>query len=254
MDQQRKISLDETEPGICYLGCFNDHNLRKAISKPESLKTIREILALFRTKSKKLLKKEYVRTHIIRLFKKAVREVFSSKKLSKKTLKQFESLSPSQIKAYERFTTFIKDYKENLENLVSTEAGPITDGKSKRVTLVKTIAKSFNDNFIKEYFSKSIVRDSFSYFIDYIFAKEDSSELVNSLKYFCCFELEHDEKCTSKWLRLKEFYQVIMIEELNIVDNLHSCDGCYESDFQYTFFDYSYHDERVIEDFEDVLD
>lgn len=254
MDQQRKLSLDETEPGICYLVCPINHNLRKPISKSEFSKIIREILILFRTKTKKCLKKEYVRTHIIRLFKKAVREVLSSKKPSKKAQKLLENFSPIQAKAYERFSTHTKENKENLENSSSTEAGPITDGKSKRENPSDSIARSFNDNYIKEYFSKRIVRDSFYYFIDFIFAKEDSSNLVASLKYSCCSEPEHSHKCTTNWLRLKEFYQVIMIEELNIFDNIHSCDSCYESEYQNIFFDSSYQEDKEICDIGDILD
>ncbi|OMJ87632.1 hypothetical protein SteCoe_10639 [Stentor coeruleus] len=255
MDEQKKLSLDETEPGICFLGCFINQNLKKSKLKLEFSKIIRETLVLFRTKSKKYLKKEYVRTHIIRLFKKTVREILSPKKSSKNPLKQLKNLSSSQAKAYEKFSTYIKDFKESIENHVATEAGPCTDGKKKRPAINSSIARSYNDNHIKEYFSKRIVRESFSYFIDYVFAKEDSSNLVNNLKYLCCLEPEHSDKCTSNWLRLKEFYQVIMIEELYIFDNIPSCDSCIGNDCQCIFSDSSFHGVKDIEeDIEVFLD
>ena len=54
--------------------------------------------------------------------------------------------------------------KEAIISSCKTEAGPLTDGKKKRVT--KTgVQKSFNDKFCKEYFQHEAVRESFFYYL-----------------------------------------------------------------------------------------
>ncbi|OMJ80464.1 hypothetical protein SteCoe_19267 [Stentor coeruleus] len=231
MDQETKCLLDESEPGQCFSVYPSQEFDKNLFSKIDYFKTIKEKLAPFFYRSKKPLKKEYVRANIIRLHKKNIRMIMSNKKSLRRMKREMALFTDKQAKAFERFKDFTKNNWEIMSAICPTESGPMTDGKARRKGSKNKAAKSFNDTYVRDYFADYRMRESFSYFIDYIFAEENSSLLVSSLNYFCCLNENHSEKCISHWLGLKEFYQVLMIDELNIIYDINSSDIICENEW-----------------------
>ena len=79
-----------------------------------------------------------------------------------------------------------------------TEAGPYTDGKSKRKKSRVRIERSFNDAFCKNYFIHDIVRESFYLYTQLIFSEFDLPQLIEKFQFSCCQTKEHDIDCIEK--------------------------------------------------------
>lgn len=183
---------------------------------PSKIFQIRSLLESFSYKSSNTLKKEYVRVHIIRKYKKALRACLTTDQSILSQQKKVEKM-PVLIRPYwDSFYKLVKTHKTILQPASSTENGPATDGKSKRGKINQHVPKSFNGAYCKNFFSCRVIQEAFTFFIDFVFANCDPERLCGFFKYFCCKESLHNEMCTSNWLNLKEFFQINMFEDLEI--------------------------------------
>ena len=180
---------------------------------PEIKKMITSILGMLKTRSGKDLKKEYIREHSIRNHKKLLRTIY--KPSQKKYHKLIENTTNEFSKsALEAFTLHAKSNQKALNLLSKTDSGPATDGKSKR-TQKKMQKRSFNDFFVRDYFSNSVVKESFMLYIVFKFSEMDAGKLCEGFKYYCCKSNRHSDECLRKWKSLKEFFIDYMFKDLD---------------------------------------
>jgi hypothetical protein len=161
-------------------------------------------------------KKEYLRCKLIRGHKRAIRQI-RLEVIPKATIHKFEI---EDLKAYSIWILLKKLVLENqtiFSTLSKTEAGPLTDGRAKRLSgSEKSSSKSFNFNFCKDYFSIPIVRESFFHYINLIFVNFNPTILCKKFEFYCCrFEL-HSIECMEKWNELYKYITQDMIEELTL--------------------------------------
>lgn len=176
------------------------------------------ILSLFDTCKKntfKAPKKEYVRCKLIRGHKRAIRQVLSNI-TPKTTIHKFDEgdlKASSQWNVLKLLTT--KD-SASFMSLCKTEAGPVTDGKAKRLSdSFQDCEKSFNGKFCKQYFAQEDVRESFCQYINLIFTDYDPAILCEKFEFYCCRGSKHQIECLDKWVNLSLYLKGDMLRELD---------------------------------------
>lgn len=203
-DMEDLNDLEKIDDSLPYL---NDNHYNDV----SSFEKTNAIIKFFMTKRKNLLKKEYVRAHIIRKHKKFLRLAFSTKKSSINDLPIKKNLHIYQI-FIDAFNKHAIENKDILMKYSKTEEGPLTDGKAKRKQY--NSEKSFNILFCKSYFQTSEVVSSFLLMIGILFADRNPDSLCMIFRYYCCHKKKHSSYCFNSWDSLFEFYAVHLLVEL----------------------------------------
>ena len=185
-------------------------------SKPQLTQTIKLILGMFSSKKGKALKKEYIRVFIIRAHKKLMRQLLKNEVKATKGLFRDHHGNANFCNHVEALLNHFLANKMALKANSQTEAGPLTEGKAKSRPIKKLHQKSHNDSFIREYFSDIVVKESYHYFVNYVFADSNETSLCSRLKFFCCREETHCGACSERWLILKFFFQELMLHDVNL--------------------------------------
>ncbi|OMJ86249.1 hypothetical protein SteCoe_12314 [Stentor coeruleus] len=152
-------------------------------------------------------KKEYIRTKLIRGHKRAIRQAITNQ-FPKKTIHKVDELNKIQYDSWEIFKNNAIKLCPQIIELSKTENGPLTDGKNRRL-LEKTKDfhyKTWNDYFVKDYFSNQYIRESFKLYIDVIFAVMDCDDLCTRFGFNCCQSEKHLTCCIEAWNEL--YYQL----------------------------------------------
>lgn len=157
-------------------------------------------------------KKEYLRCKMIRGHKRANRQI-EKKIFPKRTLNVYSAKAQSY---WDQLTKCFNLHKSVLVEESKTEAGPKTDGKTKRNTGENNIPKSFNEKFCKRYFQPVQVRESYFYYTEYIFSEFEPDVLCKKFKLRCCRAPEHSSECLNAWNLLKFYVQKIMLDNLDV--------------------------------------
>ncbi|OMJ74917.1 hypothetical protein SteCoe_26056 [Stentor coeruleus] len=162
-------------------------------------------------------KKEYVRCKVIRGHKKLIRSIIDSK-LPVKGIAKFNNKDKNQLYYYRLFQDQYADNIQQLDLVSKTDAGPLTDGKSKRPNQKKgkDTESSFNNTFCREYFSTQAVKESFFIFIELIFSDFNPEELKKKFGFKCCQMTIHTLVCYDKWMVLKFYLQDEIFKTLEI--------------------------------------
>ncbi|CAG9316673.1 unnamed protein product [Blepharisma stoltei] len=155
-------------------------------------------------------KKEYLRCKMIRGHKRANRQIEKGV-IPKRTINAYSAIAESY---WSKLTNCFNANKNILIEESKTEAGPKTDGKTKRNGNENGIPKSFNEKFCKRYFSPKEVRESYFYYTEYIFAEFEPSVLCKKFKIKCCRSPNHTYECLESWKLLKFYVQKIMLDNL----------------------------------------
>ena len=134
----------------------------------------------------------------------------------KKFAKNVESMTEKMVQAWEALGTFVSMNTSALDDISKTQSGPATDGKAKRNNGKTAEERTYNDAYCKKYFLCDEVRESFHLYIEYLFSDCSPDFLCKTFKYYCCKEAAHSSICISNWLKLKEFFQRVMLEDLGI--------------------------------------
>jgi hypothetical protein len=197
---------------------FTDIEVQTKLSKNRAQvsESISSAMSGLKTKKGKNLKKEYVRTNIIRSHKKLMRIILKSIKCQKYLRRKFNNLTEISRTSFNKFYSFVERNQNTLKLISTTYSGPITDGKAKRKKAPVEAEKSFNKAFCKKYFSQSEVKESFYLFIEFLYSDYKPDRLKKILNCFCCQSAEHSPYCTDSWFQLKEFFQISMFEDLEI--------------------------------------
>lgn len=165
-------------------------------------------------------KKEYLRCRLIRGHKRINRQL-CMRGFPIGILNNFDLSYESAKSIWEQLEKIYLENKQEMDDTSKTESGPKTDGISKRKVKTKNLEKSFNLTFCQRYFKSSAVLKSFYYYVDLVFYKLDAELLCKKFDFRCC-EGNHLPECIEKWLILKQYIRVMMIEELDIEPLKHS--------------------------------
>jgi hypothetical protein len=161
-------------------------------------------------------KKEYVRCKLIRGHKRAIRQILAGQK-PKTTIHKFKPDDGNANSLWMILTQLILQELSVFQERSKTESGPITDGKSKRMSgNAKDSQRSFNGTFCKNYFESELIRESFSVYIDLIFSNFDPEVLCGKFEFRCCREENHGIECLQKWVSLLQYLKIDMIDELGL--------------------------------------
>ncbi|CAG9328702.1 unnamed protein product [Blepharisma stoltei] len=159
-------------------------------------------------------KKEYLRCRLICGHKRLNRHI-NQNSLPIGLLNSYDFSDPSSFQLWIKLENCYFKNKEELDLISRTESGPKTDGISKRKGRTQSLEKSFNMSFCIRYFSSAAVLESFHYYIELIFLKLDPELLCRKFDFRCCTG-GHQPECFEKWLILKHYIKVMMIEELGV--------------------------------------
>ncbi|OMJ87388.1 hypothetical protein SteCoe_10895 [Stentor coeruleus] len=168
-----------------------------------------------KAKNSKPPKKEYLRCKLIRGHKRAIRQLTKGV-IPLATLHKFDINNTRALRIWERMRKIYDDNRCFFTEISKTEAGPNTDGKSKRQGDPDDNQKSFNLKFCQDYFLQECVRESFYFYALLIYSDFDINILIEKLQYFCCKENEHTIKCIEKWIMLREYITIYMFQELQL--------------------------------------
>ena len=197
--------MEEEYPLVNRINFVPKFDTRKR--KTESL-----IMKRFKTNPKK----EYVMCKVIRGHKKLIRNILSDK-ISKSGITKVNLKDRRELLAYRSFNDHLIDNLQTLDPISQTDSGPKTDGQSKRKKknrIEDAKAKSFNNNFCKDYFSLQVVRESFSYFVELVFTHFDPDLLSYKFGFKCCNMRVHMLECFEVWMLLKFYLQEEMFYTL----------------------------------------
>ena len=172
----------------------------------------REILNSFTSSvrgKRKRPKREYVRVKIIRGFKKTIRSILRDRAAR---VHRTEWTRATWL----MLCSFVHEKSSKFEEVADTASGPLTDGKSKRTGECGQVARSFNNQFCTAFFQDPDVREAFNYYTQWMFSIDDPADLVNRFILRCCSKPVHTIECNLKWLRLKYFFNHLMLAELGL--------------------------------------
>ncbi|CAG9311373.1 unnamed protein product [Blepharisma stoltei] len=187
------------------------YSTKKSTGRKQIVDT--KILNRFESLSKpKPPKKEYLRCKMIRGHKRVNRQIERGIK-PKRTLNVFSAKAKSY---WDQLLKSFNQYKSILSQESKTEAGPKTDGKTKRKGEENDLPKSFNGKFCRKYFEPIEVRESYFYYTEYVFSEFDPDVLCKKFKLRCCRAPQHSSECMNSWKLLKFYVQKIMFDNLGI--------------------------------------
>lgn len=176
--------------------------------KEETL--IRSLFNSFKPQIKGHPKKEYLRCKLIRGHKRANRKIKKGKLLYNNQ----KDLSENALRNWKCISNVYSKYPAILDIVSRTVFEPIKF-KSRSKLPIET-SRSFNTDFCRRYFNESAVRESFFYYVEFIFSDLDPTELSKSLGFACCRNEKHTMDCAYKWLLMKRYSNQIILQDLKL--------------------------------------
>ena len=196
---------------ICY------ENLQTINSNPRKIKAETKIRSQFiSTGFRKFPKKEYIRCKLIRGHKRILREIMENEEYIKHVMETNDSQSCKQVYWSLLVNSFIK-YKKILVELIPVVVGPVNEIMKKKKMKIDHLKRSFNAEFCKEYMKRTETRESYHYYVEFIFSDMNCAKLIKKFGFKCCNNEDHNYSCIMKWLLLKKFCGQMILEELDIV-------------------------------------
>jgi hypothetical protein len=194
--------------------CFENFVLSNVHSRKVKLET--KIRTQFISKGcRKFPKKEYIRCKLIRGHKRLLRKIMIHEAFVKE-LRESMCCEYSQRVYFNLLADSFLKYKNTLVDLIPVEMGPVNEIMKKKKMKLDHLEKSFNGNFCKEYFNKIETRESYYYYIEYLFSDFDCTKFIKKFGFKCCNDINHSINCYLKWALLKKYCSEIVLEDLNI--------------------------------------
>ncbi|CAG9316661.1 unnamed protein product [Blepharisma stoltei] len=176
----------------------------------------------FRASSTGQPKKEYLRCKLIRGHKKANRQI-EKNIIPIKSFNSYNYHNPQSIALWNKLSEIYKNYSFILKDLSRTE-NTIIASKKKNKLKTPSLTKSFNACFCTEYFQRLEVRESFYYYVEYLFSDFEPNVLCRKFNFNCCKSQKHNEICYEKWEKVKQYINNEMILELKLEPWFPNCE------------------------------
>ena len=176
--------------------------------KEETL--IRSLFTSFKPQIKGHPKKEYLRCKLIRGHKRANRKIRKGKLL----YNNMKDLSEKAINNWQHLVEVDQRSPEVHDGVSRTMFEPVKFKAKSRAS--SEISRSFNTDFCRRYFTDVETRESFFYFVEYLFSDLCPYELSKSLGFSCCRNPTHSLDCAYKWLLMKRYSSEIIMQDLKL--------------------------------------
>ena len=161
-----------------------------------------------------MIKKENLRVSVIRNHKKFLRIVFYPKNHHDTYLKSILYSGNSEL-YYQKFREHSLNNKIPLMAICVTSSGPKSERKVIKKSSSLNCSSSFNDFYLYSYFQVKEIKHSFLAYIEFLFDDLNISRLTREIKIKCCDLQNHSEDCRRKWDRLKNFFSILMMDDLD---------------------------------------
>lgn len=173
--------------------------------------------------SSKKPKKEFLNVYIIRAIKRAFRSI-SKGKIPAKTCIAVNINDNVEMNIWEELQKIYRSNPDFISEKMKPENGPPTGPKSNR-KVREDGCKSFNNAFCKEFFSNELMTKSFFWIIDLLYCHFSPQRCCERFKFYCCSgrpNAIHDDICEVKWLKLKDYFSIDYLKDLDVDINQNS--------------------------------
>ena len=171
-------------------------------------------LLWFRNKKGMAPKHEYFMAMLIRAMKKGIRSFSTGRDYPSGGVFTVMKNNKRAEAKWAEFHRELGPYRDLLLPASRTEAGPATDGKTKR-NPETAIFSSFNKAYIQHFYDNAWIRIAHYYFTEAIFEASPKT-LSAAMKISCCAG-DHSGKCERLWAHLKHYAQTKVIEEVGLL-------------------------------------
>ncbi|CAG9328232.1 unnamed protein product [Blepharisma stoltei] len=159
-------------------------------------------------------KKEYLRCKLIRGFKRAIRQIRKNV-LPSKTLNRIRGNPYNTLRVWQALAGCYEKYIDILDSISCTENKASSDEKNKKKVKGAYLEKSFNSKLCNQFFTHIGVRETFYYYIEFLFADLNPESLCDKFDFMCCNGV-HINECVEKWLMIKKYMNCYMIQDLGL--------------------------------------
>ncbi|CAG9334553.1 unnamed protein product [Blepharisma stoltei] len=195
---------------IGHLKPFHKRGVRKNTLESK----IRSLFFTVKNFTIRLPKKEYLRCRVIRGHKRANRQI-KKNTLPSKTINKLEPSNKMALEIWQVMTDCYHKRESEFDALSVTDKKPKHRAKNKRNQNILSTKSSFNTDYCMHYFASEVVRESFFYYVEFLFSQIDPEDLCTKFDFRCC-KVKHDDRCYEKWLYMKKYLHVYMIEDLGL--------------------------------------
>ncbi|OMJ84369.1 hypothetical protein SteCoe_14521 [Stentor coeruleus] len=194
--------------------CFENPSIKNINSRKVKAET--KIRSQFISKGcRKFPKKEYIRCKLIRGHKRVLRQIMANETYVKDLIENTNYHSCKQVYWGLLVNTFLK-YKNILSEIIPVEVGPVNEIMKRKKMRIEHLKRSFNAEFCQDYLEKIETRESYFYYVEFLFSDFDCEKLIKRFGFKCCNKEEHDSSCSLKWLLLKNYCSSIVLEDIDI--------------------------------------
>jgi hypothetical protein len=202
--------LNSIDQNCFGLPCTRENNVRKV--KAES-----KIRSLFiSTGARNFPKKEYIRCKLIRGHKRILRTISEKIEEHGNAEELFEF--PSSKLYYWRLIvdSFLK-HREYFTNIIPVEVGPVNELMKRKKQKIDHLKRSFNADYCRDYLVNPETRESYSYYIEYLFSEISCEKLIKIFGFKCCDKSNHRISCHLKWIVFKKYCSQTILKDIEIV-------------------------------------
>ena len=191
---------------------------RAALSRPPRGRRTRQdtlLLQRFRNinKAGRSPKKEYLRIHLIRGLKRAIRQILE-KQRSFSPLNRVDKSDEVALQHWNLFAAAVKQNKATLKAISAPKLDTLSKTSSTKYAEPEDTYNCYNNAFCRSFLSHSATRKVFGLYLNVVFT--DMDEKVLSKRFGFEARAETAEERGEDWKKLKQFLYGDMLEELKI--------------------------------------
>lgn len=194
--------------------CFE--NQTSKIVNSRKIKAETKIRSQFISKGyRKFPKKEYIRCKLIRGHKRLLRQIMLKESDLQSLLENSNFPSNKQF-YWELLINTFSEHKELFTEIIPVEVGPVNEIMKRKKMKTDHLKRSFNAEFCKEYLAREETKQSYSFYIEFLFSEFNCDKFIKRFGFKCCTSREHKLGCYMKWLLLKKYCSTIVLEDIQI--------------------------------------
>lgn len=194
--------------------CFETKSSK--ILNSRKIKPETRIRSLFISKGyRKFPKKEYIRCKLIRGHKRILRQIML-KESSNQSLLENTNFPSNKLYYWTLIVNSFFQYREMFTEIIPVEVGPVNEIMKRKKMKTDHLKRSFNAEFCKEYLAREETKQSYSYYVEFLFGDFNCDKLIKRFGFKCCINREHNIGCYMKWLLLKKYCSTIVLEDIQI--------------------------------------
>ena len=161
-------------------------------------------------------KKEYIRCKLIRGHKRALRSLLEKVAISE-GVENVDTFPTSKLYYWGLIEELFFRNQDYFQDIIPVEVGPINELMKRKKMKVDHLKRSFNAEFCRDYLAKQETRESYSYYIEYLFSEINCEKLIKIFGFRCCQKEIHRNSCYLKWVILKKYCSKTILEDIKIV-------------------------------------